>query len=232
MEGFTYVDIFATKGIEYLLVISFLMVFVLYWRFLTTPSRKVRVMVNSRSVIPSLSEWFYLPLNLYYHQGHTWALPEDDEVIKVGINDFAGKLFGKINTIKVHSPGTKLLQGEPAMRFVIDGKEFPVLSPVSGEVVALNEEIEKNPEIALRDPYDKGWIYKVKTSRANADLKNLLTGKVARAWIGTVLERLREMGGGELGLVYQDGGFPVNGIARALNPNEWEKVVSEFLLIG
>jgi glycine cleavage system H protein len=73
MEGFTYVDIFATKGIEYLLVIGFLMVFILFWRTLNTPA-KVAYEYVTEKVIPSISEWFYSPEGVYYHRGHSWAV--------------------------------------------------------------------------------------------------------------------------------------------------------------
>lgn len=232
MEGFTYVDIFATKGIEYLLVIGFLLIFILYWRFLTTPATRAIGFASKRAFIPSFSEWFNIPENLYYHQGHTWAIPESEGVVKIGIDDFASKLLGNFNSIRPPALGSKISQGEPALMVMIDGKEIPLLSPVNGEVVVLNENLLKNPEKLNNDPYKEGWLMKVKTPRISTDIKNLLSGRMAKAWMNATLERLRELSGGELGLVYQDGGFPVNGIARALNPNDWEKIIGEFLVAG
>ncbi len=230
MEGFTYVDIFATKGIEYLLVIGFLLGLTLYWRFLTTPVRRVGHASLRSAHIPSLSEWFNIPENLYYHQGHTWIIPEDMDVVKVGIDDFASKLLGSVTSIKLAPTGSKVSQGEPALRVVIDGKEIPLLSPVSGEIIAHNENVLENPEKIGNDPYREGWIMKVKTPRISTDIKNLFSGRMAKAWMNTTLERLRELSGGDLGLVYQDGGFPVNGIAKVLSLKEWEKIAKEFLL--
>jgi glycine cleavage system H lipoate-binding protein len=229
MEGFTYVDIFATKGIEYLLVIGFLMIIVLYWRFLTTPAKRVQIRISK--TLPSLTEWFHIPENLYYHQGHTWAVPEDKEVIKIGVDDFASKLFGSVTSVKLPPAGSKVYQGEPALKVIIDGKEIPLLSPVNGEVVAFNEELLKNPEKINNDPYKDGWLLKIKTPRLSADIKNLFSGRMAKAWMDTTLKRLREVSGGDLGLVYQDGGFPINGIAKIISPQEWDKVVREFLLV-
>lgn len=231
MEGFTYVDIFATKGIEYILVIGFLLIFVLYWRFLTTPAKGLAEIPVREAFIPSLNEWFNIPENLYYHQGHTWAVPEDDKVIKIGIDDFASKLLGNLNSVKPMALGSKIGQGEPALIVIIDGKQIPVLSPLSGEVIAINDDAIRNPEILNKDPYKDGWLLKLKTDRAGSEVKNLLTGRVAKAWIDSTVERLREISGGDIGLVYQDGGFPVNGIAKTLSSDKWEEIAKEFLFV-
>jgi glycine cleavage system H protein len=105
-----------------------------------------------------------------------------------------------------------------------------MLSPVSGDVVAVNKDIVKNPDLINQDPYGKGWLMMVKPDNKRATVKNLLTGKVATAWMDKTADELREKMGGELGDVYQDGGLPVSGIAKALSPDAWDKIASEFLL--
>ena len=113
MDGFTYVDIFATKGIEYLLVISGLLFFAYFWRFLSRPA--VAVYREYANVFPAISDWFHLPLEgMYFHQGHSWAKPEGDNVVRVGIDDFAQKLVGKIDAIKLPQVGSQVSQGEKA----------------------------------------------------------------------------------------------------------------------
>ena len=77
MEGFTYVDIFATKGIEYLLVISVLLLFIPFWRMVSRPA--AAIYEAAEGIIPAISSWFHLPEEkIYYHQGHSWAMPEGD----------------------------------------------------------------------------------------------------------------------------------------------------------
>ena len=70
----------------------------------------------------------------------------------------------------------------------------------------------------------------VKPDNKRATVKNLLTGNLATAWMEKTADTLRERMGGELGVVYQDGGLPVAGIAKALSPQKWDKVASEFFL--
>ena len=82
MEGFRYVDIFATKHFEYLLVIGFLILFILFWRMLNRPARAI--FEAAEKAIPAAGEWFRLPEELFYHLGHSWAVSEGNAVVKVG----------------------------------------------------------------------------------------------------------------------------------------------------
>ena len=228
MEGFTYVDIFATKGTEYLLVIGFLMVFMLFWRFLSTPARAAYEYVTEK-IIPAISEWFHLPEGLYYHQGHSWAVPEGN-MVKVGLDDFAQKLVGKPRAVVLPQVGSQIEQGNRGWKLGFDSTAIDMVSPVNGEVVKVNEEVMRNPVLINEDPYGKGWLMMIKPRNIKADLTNLLTGRLAAAWMESIIDTLRERMGEDLGLVYQDGGIPVTGIAKALSPDKWDEVAKEYLL--
>ena len=228
MEGFTYVDIFATKGIEYLLVIGFLLALTPFWRILRVPARTGIEAV--RRAMASVAQWFSLPEGLFYHQGHSWLVPQGAELVKVGVDDFAQKLVGRSNKISLPRVGSRIEQGEGGWKLDIGKKNIDLLSPVSGDVGAVNRDIVKNPDLINQDPYGKGGLIMVKPDNKSATVKNLLTGKVATAWMDKTADELREKMGGELGTVYQDGGLPVSGIAKALSPDAWDKIASEFLL--
>jgi glycine cleavage system H protein len=228
MEGFTYVDIFATKGIEYLLVIGFLMVFILFWRTLSTPAKAAYEYVTE-TVIPAISEWFHIPEGVYYHQGHSWAVPEGNTV-KVGMDDFAQKLVGKPNTINLPEVGSQIEQGSSGWKLGFGSTSIDMISPVNGEVVKINEDVVKNPDLINQDPYGKGWLMMVKPHNLKADTKNLLTGRLASAWMEDTVDSLRERMGEDLGVVYQDGSVVVSGIAKALSPDKWDKLAKEYLL--
>jgi glycine cleavage system H protein len=228
MEGFTYVDIFATKGIEYLLVIGFLMVFILFWRFLSTPAKAAYEYVTE-TLIPAVTDWFHLPLKMYYHQGHSWAVPEGN-MVKVGIDDFAQKLVGKPSTIILPTIGSKIEQGERGWKLGFDSTSIDMIAPVNGEVVKINEEVLKNPDLINQDPYGNGWLMLIKPRNLKADLKNLLTGRLVSAWMEETVDSLRARMGEDLGLVYQDGGVLVSGIAKALAPEKWDEVAKEYLM--
>lgn len=113
-----------------------------------------------------------IPDNLKYTKNHEWIHMEGDEAI-VGITDYAQSQLGDIVFIEVETVGENLGAEEAfgtieAVKTVSD-----LFMPVAGEVLEFNEELESNPELINKDPYDKGWIIKVKIDDAG-DLDELL----------------------------------------------------------
>ena len=234
MENYGYVDIYATKGIEYLIVIAFLASFVYFSRAFNLRT----VAAGVARTISDFVEWFRLPAGLHYHQGHSWLKAEPDNLVSVGLDDFAQKLVGKVDGVDLPPVGAKLAQGEKGWSLKVDSRPVAMLSPVDGEVVAVNVEAMRSPEIINQDPYGKGWLLKVRPAKLAADKNNLLSGTLARKWMEDTVDGLRRESGGSLGpvaqdggqLVYQDGGMPVSGIARALAGEKWEETVKAHFL--
>ena len=228
MQGSGYVDIFATKGIEYLMVIGFLMMLIVFWRVLSrTPRAMAAPPHGARATGPRA--WFEFADGLFYHQGHTWVVPEDDHVVRVGLDDFAQKLVGVPQRVHVPGVGSRVEQGDKGVRLSVDAKSIDLLSPVGGEVLAVNDEVLRSPGLINEDPYGRGWLFKVRVPRLPANLRNLLSGRLARVWMDGTVTSLRRRMEGELGPVLQDGGLPVTGIAKDLSPDEWEEIAADFL---
>jgi glycine cleavage system H lipoate-binding protein len=227
MNGFRYEDLFATKHLEYLLVIAFLGCLILFWRFMQNPAGTNLQIAGM--TMPSFSQWFQLPEGFYYHQGHSWAIPQGG-LVKVGVDDFAQKMIGPINTVDVPPVGSSMEQGVVGWRFHVDSRTIGMLSPVKGEVVEINKAVFENPDIINQDPYGEGWLMRIRPFQKDAGFRNLLTEKLAQAWAAMSADALMERMAGEAGIVYQDGGAPVTGIARVLDPDNWDGLVKEFFL--
>jgi glycine cleavage system H lipoate-binding protein len=225
MEGFRFVDIFATKGIEYIIVMAFLAAFIYFSRYLA-----YRPAEEKREGPAGTMGYFRIPEGLYYHQGHGWLRPEPGSVGVVGLDDFAQKLVGPVDSVELPGVGARLAQGDKAWSLVVGSVKIPMLSPVDGEVVAVNPEILRSPGILGTDPYGKGWLFKVKSPRIAADIRNLLSGKLARAWMENALSMLHPMNPEHLGPVLQDGGLPVEGLARILGGDRWDELARTHLL--
>jgi glycine cleavage system H protein len=112
-----------------------------------------------------------------------------------------------------------------------------MLSPVSGEVTEINTarlaELENNSHKTAameNDPYDKGWILKVKPENFDRERKGLLGGSLARKWMEKEVEHLRSKMSPELGDVMQDGGVPIAGMAKNIDGEEWDLLLKEFFL--
>jgi len=183
------------------------------------------------SIVPAVGKWFRLPAEgIYFHQGHAWAKMENEDVVNVGIDDFAQKLVGKIDSIEVPKVGSAVTQGEKGWTLKVDSKSIDMLSPVDGKVLAINRKLVESPESINEDPYGDAWLMKVQVPKVSANLKNLLSGKVAGRWMEEVREDLLSRMNYNLGTVYQDGGVPVNGIARNLDQEKWDEVAKDFFL--
>nr|NQU89229.1 glycine cleavage system protein GcvH [Bacteroidota bacterium] len=122
-----------------------------------------------------------IPDNLKYTKDHEWIRTEGD-VIFIGITDYAQNELGDIVYIEVETVGEKLDKEETfgtieAVKTVSD-----MFMPVAGEVVEFNEELEQNPEIINNDPYEKGWVVKVKPENMG-DVNGLLSAEAYKELI-------------------------------------------------
>jgi len=115
-----------------------------------------------------------VPTNLKYTKEHEWILIEGD-VATIGITDFAQGELGDIVYVEIETVGETLSKDEvfgsvEAVKTVSD-----LFMPVSGEILALNEALEGNPEAVNKDPYGEGWMIKVRVSDP-AELDQLMDG--------------------------------------------------------
>jgi glycine cleavage system H protein len=231
-----YHDIFtmySAKAVEYLLAVAFLFLFVPFWRYVNAEPAGERAPVRVAEPVPGwlgqMAGWFHVPEALHFHPGHAWARIGDGELVSVGIDDFANRLVGRA-AVELPPVGARLLQGERAWSLVCDGRAVDMLSPVDGTVVAVNERLRDAPELLERDPYGEGWVVRVRAPRIAANAKHLLRGSLARRWMEDACEGLQTLMSPELGRVYQDGGLPVDGMARNLDAARWDAIARRFLL--
>lgn len=224
-------DIFSmatAKAVEYLIAVAFLLLFIPFWRFVNS-GPAARQAVPARARMPRLAEWFAVPERVYFHPGHAWASLEPDGIVAVGMDDFAHKLVGPVAGVRLPAPGARLAQGEYGWSLLANGHAVDMLSPVDGVVVETNPHAGR-PGGGTPDVYGDQWFVRVSPTRLAANLKGLLHDEAARGWMTTVADALRARLSPELGLVYQDGGVPVDGMARSLDPEHWDRLAREFFL--
>jgi glycine cleavage system H protein len=230
--GHDLITIYWIKALEYVLAVSYLPLFLLFWKF-ASPRHPAVVAVHAAAPgwADQLAGFFQVPANLFFHPGHTWVRVDAGDTVTIGISDFAQKLVGPLGRVRLPAVGASLAQGETALTLDADGAAVPMLAPVDGTVVAVNDRLTGSPDLVRDSPYDDGWLMKVKGTRLASNLKNLLSGSLARRWMDTVCESLgAEIVPMELGKVYLDGGQLVDGLARNLSPNDWDRVARRFFL--
>jgi glycine cleavage system H lipoate-binding protein len=218
---------YQARAAEYLIAVVYLLLFVPFWRFVNGGRAGAPAVDPARPA--THNGWFGMPPGLRFHPGHAWARC-GAALVTVGLDDFARKLVGPLTAVQLPATGSTVAQGEKAWTLVASSRSVDMLSPVDGTVVAVNRKLAEAPAALEQDPYSDGWLLMVRPSRLEANLKQLLSGGVARKWMEGVADALRERTGPGLGLLAQDGGTPVNGIARELDPERWDEVARTFLL--
>jgi glycine cleavage system H lipoate-binding protein len=222
--------LYSAKAIEYLLGVAFLVLFVPFWRFAMGASRAPAAAPVRQSLADRLSHWFQVPDGTFFHPGHAWARVEPGGIVTVGMDDFAQKLVGPVHEVQVPPVGTRLVQGEAGWTVGADSKAIDVIAPVGGIVVAVNDRAQREPATVNRDPYGEGWLLKLQVPRMAAHLAPLRAGRAARRWMDEVCEGLSSTLTPALGPVYQDGGVPVDGLARAVAGEQWDVLARRLLL--
>jgi glycine cleavage system H protein len=101
------------------------------------------------------------PSELRYASSHEWALLEEDGTVTVGISDHAQEALGDVVFVELPEVGTALAAGDEAGVVESVKAASDIYAPVGGEVIAINERLEDEPETVNTDPYHDGWFYKL-----------------------------------------------------------------------
>lgn len=129
-----------------------------------------------------------LPEELYYTKDHTWARIEDNGSVTVGMDAFGAKAAGNIEFIDLPMEDDEFDAGEAFGSLESAKWVGGLLMPVSGTVIAVNENIEDELELLTRDPYGEGWLIKVKPGNLKDDLKALVHGDDVGPWLKKEIE--------------------------------------------
>jgi len=179
---------------------------------------------------PALVGGFEVPENLRYHPGHTWALSESPSLVRVGMDDFASKLTGKLENITLPQRGQWIRQGQKMCTIHRDGCAVDMVSPIEGTVSDINQAVAQDPKLALRDPYGEGWLLTVQAPDAKTSFRNLLGGALARWWTEESASRLQRRMPMALGALAQDGGVALDNVTTQIPDQEWLPLAKEFFL--
>jgi glycine cleavage system H protein len=118
--------------------------------------------------------------DLYYRvQDHTWVKVEEGGTVLVGMTDVAQNMAGELLHAKAKKAGTVREKGRPIATVESSKWVGPVKTPVSGEIVEVNEKVATDATLINRSPYDDGWLVRVKPSALEAELSEMTTGDAA-----------------------------------------------------
>jgi glycine cleavage system H protein len=116
---------------------------------------------------------YNVPEDLYYHVENTWVKLEDDGTVRIGMDDFYQKQAGDTTYVDLPFEGDSVTQGETCGKIQSSKWVGKFVSPISGEIVEVNSELENDCRLINKDPFGEGWIMKVKPSNMDEELKSL-----------------------------------------------------------
>ncbi len=122
------------------------------------------------------------PTDRKYTKEHEWALDQGNNVVVMGITDHAQELLTDIVYVELPKVGKKIRQMETVAVVESVKSVSDVYSPVSGEVIEVNQRLENEPELINKDAFGEGWIARIRMDQP-AELHNLMEASVYEAMI-------------------------------------------------
>ena len=236
MENFNRVDLFDTKGIEYIFVIGYLIILIVFWNL----AKPKRIIGRTKKAVSRVSAGILkIPQGVYFNKNHTWTHLEESGIAKVGLDDFLRHVTGDVIFTGLKAQSTVIRKGDLLAQMDQDGRQLNVYSPISGIILETNSDLSDNPSIFKDDPYKKGWIYKIKPVNWRNETDACLLAEDATNWATNEMDRLKDFlirGPGQktasepsMMHILQDGGELREKILSELTEEDWMKFQEEFL---
>ena len=235
MDGFSYTNIFDTKGIEYLAIITFFLMLIPFWMLLNKKEKIKEQFLKAAGALTAAV--LRIPQGIFYSKNHTWAYLEKSGTAKVGVDDLLMHITGVLNIRQLKNPGEHVSKGELMAEMDQKGKSLKVFSPISGTIVNSNSELDMVPGLLNKDPYGQGWIYKINPSIWVEQIPTLLIADDATQWFNRELLRYKDFlatnmvkySPDPLMITLQDGGELSDNSLSGLPEEMWQDFQKEFL---
>ena len=175
-------------------------------------------------------EGFLVPEELRYHPGHAWVMQERRHLVRVGIDEFAAALAGKLEKVDLPKPGQWIRQGQRAWSVSRSGEKAEMVSPIEGEVVEINPEVLADPSLIRKDPYGHGWLMTVHVPDEESTARNFVPKNLVPLWMSDAVQRLYAFQPQLAGAVAADGGTPADDLCAVMPNASWRDLTAEFFL--
>lgn len=123
------------------------------------------------------------PKDYRYTEDHEWAKVEEDNIVTVGITDYAQEKLGDIVSVDLPKEGDEVHKGEPFGMIDSQKASAELLAPVSGVIVEVNSILNDDPSIVNADPYEDGWIIRIEAESID-ELDELMPAEEYEEFVG------------------------------------------------
>jgi glycine cleavage system H protein len=118
---------------------------------------------------------FRFPADLFYSDSGVWVRFEGGRRARVGLSDFTQQRSGDVAFAEPKDPGSQVRAGEEVAIVETIKVNLSILSPISGSVVEINDELSTGPELINQDPYGKGWLAVLEVEADEVSRRDLKT---------------------------------------------------------
>ncbi len=175
-----------------------------------------------------------IPDGIFFARSHTWVNLFPSGKVRVGVDDFIGRLLERPAVVFLKQVGDAVDRGEPILKLVQNTHSFTVRSPISGSILSRNDGLSGHPGQMKEMLFTDGWAYSIQPEQPT-DVRHLIFGKESREWMKAEFVRLRDVLAGVDGtettapILLQDGGLPVASLMRTAPEGLWKSIEREFL---
>jgi CheY-like chemotaxis protein/glycine cleavage system H lipoate-binding protein len=175
---------------------------------------------------------FAIPGGVFIAPGHCWAAVTEDGATRIGIDDFAKKLIGKIDEIMLPNLGMAVKRGQPLFSARRGNRRVSFRAPLSGKVVNINTTLARSGEALERTPYENNWVCIIDADQLDTELPELKIGNAAVAFYREELDRFRSVAK-TMSRVTTDSDDPqgdnlYTGELQDFNDRDYQEIVTTF----
>ncbi len=159
-------------------------------RISKTLKPKVHI-THLKEAVGSKTPEFQIPGGVFISQGHCWANVSEDGTAKVGLDDFAKKIIGKVDSVGLPNLGMIVKKGQSLFNITQGQRTISFKSPVSGKVKEINKFINQELDSLNFTPYDMNWVCEIDAYELDSELPGLKIGKSAVSFYQEDIEKLQ-----------------------------------------
>ena len=231
MDSFQFVNIFDTKGIEYILVIGFMAAFYAFVRLIAPNKKSVSgALAHEGHMAPlEMNNPLQIPEGFFLAPGHSSARLVPDGTLAMGAGVLPKHLLGSFDKIDILKKST-VKAGETLAVLHGAGRSITLQAPADGDIAEINNELSAHPEAYQAD----SWLVRLQPNKLQDALGNMRFAADAKSWLDDEMVRMRDvlatLPGQETGgaVAMADGGMPVKGLATEMSADNWASFEKRF----
>lgn len=191
----------------------------------------VRVFTTEPELLVTQIQGIELPEDVRMHPRHAWARRATSKCVVAGVDDFAQRLIGPVESISTLPVGTQVREGQVIATLKRGAREIPVHAPMNGTIAYVNPALERDPGVVNRSCYGRGWLVELtpEPGTLKTSLKALIgLGRAARWMRGEIDKLVQLTAPPELGHTLADGGALGDDLSSNLDDETWNRVHGAF----